>query len=81
MDEVKYQQYLEEIKDAMYRGDTEWLDQNVRCECCCGEHTFGGCPARIVGTCRGQGSLDHYDIQKWADHYGMTLDEFYGVKS
>jgi hypothetical protein len=66
------------LKQALYEQDFEWLDEHARCGCCCDEHTSSGCPARLVGNCRGQDSLTYADIEGWRKHYGMTEEEFYG---
>jgi hypothetical protein len=77
----EYQELVARIQEAMYNGDQATLDEIAGCRCCCDEHTFEDCLARIVGNCRGQGTLTRLDIQKWAEHYGMTLDQFYGGDS
>ena len=68
----------EQIKEAMWAGDLDRLEEIAGCECCCDEHTFEHCLARLWGGCRGQGSLTNKDIEGWAAHYGMTVDQFYG---
>lgn len=65
-----------EIASAMWAGDTDRLDELAPCRCCCHEHTFDDCPARLWHACRGQGMPTHDDLKSWADHYGMTLNEF-----
>ena len=42
-----------QIEDAMWAGNMDWLHENAECVCCCWEHTFMGCPARIWAGCRG----------------------------
>lgn len=81
--ERQYQETLAAIQKAMWENDIDTLDRIARCECCCGDHTFESCYARLWGACRGQGSLTRADITKWEEHYaktrGMTRDEFYGT--
>jgi hypothetical protein len=67
-----------QVEDAIWAGDMDWLDEHLHCECCCNEHTGEGCPARLWGGCRGQGSMTRADEESWARHYGMTLDQFFG---
>jgi hypothetical protein len=43
-----------EIEDAMWRGDNAWLANNLPCKCCCEEHTYRDCPARVWSGCMGQ---------------------------
>lgn len=72
------------IKEAMWAGDVDALNELAPCQCCCGEHIFlEGCPAWQWGGCRGQGSMTRADEESWKRHYmanhGMTEDQFYGV--
>lgn len=67
----------ERLKKAMWEGDLDTLDKIAGCVCCCDEHTFEHCPARAWGGCRGQDTLTKDDIEAWARHYGMTVEEFY----
>ena len=71
---------LERLKKAMWEGDVNTLDEIAGCVCCCDEHTFEHCPARLWEGCRGQGSMTKDDVAAWAKHYGMTIEEFYGYK-
>jgi hypothetical protein len=41
-----------EIADAMWAGDVARLHELAPCRCCCSEHTFPDCPARIWYGCR-----------------------------
>jgi hypothetical protein len=70
-----------ELERAMWEGDTDRLDELAHCRCCCYEHTFEDCPARLWYGCRGQGSLTRAEVMSWARHYerfhGMTLEEFF----
>lgn len=68
-----------EVQRAVWAGDHDELDRILGCICCCDEHTFDGCPARLWEGCRGSGTLSYADIRDWARHYGMTLSEFYGI--
>jgi len=71
----------DQIERAIWDGDTGWLDLHLGCGCCCHEHTFEGCPARMWNGCRGQYSSD-YDDESWARFYetayGMTREQFFG---
>ena len=71
------------LKDAMWAGDSETLQQVARCICCCADHTFTtGCPAYAWGGCRGQGTMSPDDMGGWAAHYakhhGLSPERFYG---
>lgn len=67
---------------AMWRGDIDALDELAHCRCCCWEHTFEWCPARVWGGCRGSGSMSHAELESWVRHYerfhGMTRAQFFG---
>jgi hypothetical protein len=65
-----------ELDDALWAGDVDRLQELAYCRCCCDEHTFSDCPARLWGACRGQGAITHADKEAWAKFYGMTIDEF-----
>jgi hypothetical protein len=67
---------LARIQELLWEGDIEALQAELRCECCCAEHTFEGCPARLWGGCRGQDTMTRADIELWAAHYGMTREQF-----
>jgi len=56
--------------------DLDYLHTHYKCECCCSDHTFSGCKARLWGGCRGQGTLSNDEISEWARHYGMTREQF-----
>jgi hypothetical protein len=72
-----------EVATAMWRGDEDWLRRYLRCQCCCHEHSYDGCPARRWHGCLGQGSerLTRVDVEAWFAHYarrrGMTRAEFF----
>jgi len=70
-----------ELARAMWAGDVDRLDELAPCQCCCHDHTSRGCPARIWGGCRGQGS-EEQDPAEWAAFYarerGMSPETFYG---
>ena len=68
----------DEIKRAMWEGDHNKLHDLAPCICCCHEHTFERCPARVWEGCRGSGSLTYADVEAWREFYGMTAREFYG---
>ena len=57
------------IEQAMWEGDVETLDDLASCICCCDEHTFESCPARVWSGCRGSGSMTQADEESWRRHY------------
>ena len=69
------------IEDAIWRGDTDELRELAPCICCCADHTFEDCPARVWFGCRGQDTMTRADHEAWAEHYrvhhGMTREEFF----
>lgn len=65
-----------ELDKALWEGDVDKLDELAPCGCCCSEHTSSGCRARLWGACRGQNSITWADIEGWAKHYGMTVEDF-----
>lgn len=75
--------WRERVQEAMWNGDTALLQEIAACGCCCDEHTFEDCPARLWGACRGQGTPTRADLEGWIQHYektrGMTRDEFWNV--
>jgi hypothetical protein len=77
--EAKFARILER---AMWNGDLDQLSELAGCGCCCHEHTFEQCPARVWNGCRGSGSMTVDEEQSWLDHYqqhhGMTEERFFG---
>jgi hypothetical protein len=72
------------VRDAMWRGDQDLLHRIARCTCCCDEHTSDSCPARAWHGCLGSGSdpgISALEVERWAAHYGMTVDRFLGTDS
>lgn len=72
---------FEALKRAMWEGDLDKLNEVAACICCCGEHTFAHCPARLWDGCRsglkyGENLFD--DAEEWRAFYGMTREQFYG---
>lgn len=71
-----------DLARAIWEADLDYLSEVAGCVCCCSEHTFENCPARLWGGCRGQGSLTAADHEAWAQHYeryhGMSRAEFFG---
>lgn len=63
---------------AIWQGDTDTLQNRAPCICCCAEHTFDHCAARLWGGCRGQDAITSADIDKWAKHYGIPRGQFLG---
>lgn len=78
----------ERLRAAMWAGDVDALQEIAPCACCCGEHTWPTCEARLWGGCRsghpyGWGPEDDYEYERsWMRHYatahGMSEAEFYG---
>lgn len=72
------------LDEAIWAGDVDWLSEHAPCVCCCGEHTFEGCPAREWGGCRGQGSMTRAEQESWQRFYeetrGMSWEDFYGYE-
>jgi hypothetical protein len=66
------------MEEAIWAGDMDTLSERAGCKCCCSEHTFESCPARLWGGCRGQGTPTRADMEEWAALYDMTLEEFLG---
>lgn len=70
------------LQELMWDGNTDKLFEIAGCDCCCGEHTFESCPARLWYACRGQESTPIADREAWVKHYqqhhGMTREEFFG---
>lgn len=75
----------EELEAAMWAGDIDRLRELAPCQCCCADHFFDCCEARVWGGCRGQDSMTRADHESWAHHYvqfhGMTRDQFFGLES
>ena len=71
-----------DLADALWAGDVDRLSELAPCRCCCFEHTFESCEARLWFGCRGQGALTRAEEESWRRHYeqfhGMTAAEFYG---
>lgn len=80
--------FEEQLKRAMWEGDVDKLHEIAPCACCCHEHTFPCCDARLWGGCRsglpyGYGPEQEAEyIRSWQQHYeryhGMSEAEFYG---
>lgn len=71
-----------QVEDAVWAGDVELLSEIAPCRCCCHEHTFADCPARLWHGCRGSGAMTRDEEESWVRHYaahhGMTRDQFFG---
>lgn len=61
---------------ALWAGNHDALSCLAHCGCCCAEHTFESCPARVWYGCRGQYTMTRRDIEAWAQHYGMSVWQF-----
>lgn len=76
-----------EINALLWAGDANALDEAMPCRCCCDEHTFSDCAARLWGGCRSGLPFgdDGDDKRAWAAHYakhhGLTAEQFYGGAS
>jgi hypothetical protein len=79
--EGREQAFARILEDALWSGDVNRLDELAGCRCCCHEHTFEWCPARVWGGCRGQGSMTRAELESWVTHYerfhGLTRDQFF----
>lgn len=75
-------EFLYELEEAIWDGDVDKLQTLAGCGCCCDEHAFEDCPARVWGGCRGQGTMTYAERESWAKHYerfhGMTEERFFG---
>jgi hypothetical protein len=76
--------FARELESAAWAGDIDQLHELAPCDCCCDEHTFGNCPARAWGGCRGQNAMTREDERGRQRHYeqfhNMTEDQFYGLE-
>lgn len=72
-----------DLADALWAGDVDRLSELAPCRCCCFEHTFEWCEARLWFGCRGQEALTRAEEESWRRHYeqfhGMTLADFYAI--
>jgi len=73
---------VEEIQEHMWDDDMDWIYENAGCRCCCYEHTFSDCVARVWGGCRGgdgkgRNVYDHQSLEDWRKFLGMDSDTFY----
>lgn len=77
---------LRRIDAAVWAGDERTLYELAPCRCCCHEHTFEDCAARLWNGCRGGyvPAPDSYEeVESWVRHYAaaphwMTRAEFFG---
>lgn len=86
-DEEKHQQWLADLRRAVWEGDLDKLQELAPCVCCCSEHTHVYCEARLWGGCR---SGEEYGFsrrqfeEEWAKFYererGMPYDQFFQVE-
>jgi hypothetical protein len=75
-----------ELAQAIWAGDQDKLWELAPCRCCCDEHTFSNCPARVWGGCKSglePGVDDGREAQEWQQFYerehGMSRETFYGL--
>lgn len=73
---------MNELEDAIWAGDIDKLQELAPCRCCCAEHTFSSCLARLWGGCRGGFGSEDEQPEAWFEFYaatrGMTREEFFG---
>ena len=73
------------LVDAIWAGDVNALCHLAPCRCCCDEHTFESCEARLWNGCRGQNTMTGAEEESWVAHYarfhGMLWEQFYGYAS
>ena len=66
---------------ALWAGDVDRLHELAPCGCCCWEHTFEWCEARLWFGCRGQGTMTRAEEKSWFQFYketrGMSEAEFF----
>ena len=71
---------METFDEALWSGNMDRLQELAPCACCCHEHTFTGCPARLWGGCRSglaPGAISvESDVAGWAEFYGWTVERF-----
>lgn len=71
-----------ELDEALWAGDVDRLCELAPCICCCAEHTFEHCLARLWSGCRGGDSSPRAEREAWLkhyqDHHGFTEEQFYG---
>jgi hypothetical protein len=74
-------EWREALEAAMWDGDASLCSDLAPCKCCCSEHTFESCPARLWHGCRGQDAMTVAEEVAWQRHYeerhGMTEDDFW----
>jgi hypothetical protein len=59
--------HMSDVERAIWEGDLDKLQELAPCGCCCGEHYFRHCQARVWGGCRG----NHDDVEEaeWQRFY------------
>ncbi len=73
----------EVVLRAMWAGDTDTLWDIAPCRCCCADHTYCDCQARLWGGCRGglpfgeERDDEHSWLKFYAQSRGMTQEQFY----
>lgn len=76
-----YEGLSRDVAAMIWRGDVDELHKALPCVCCCADHTFDHCDAKLWGGCRGQYSMTRADHESWAEHYakhhGTTRDQFF----
>lgn len=53
-----------DLQAALWAGNGGSLRDICPCICCCHEHTFPQCPARLWWGCRGQGNVGE-EYEEW----------------
>ena len=73
-----------ELQKALWEGDIDKLSELAGCVCCCADHTFENCPARIWFGCRGQYTMTRAEELEWAEfyakHHGLSQDQFFNFE-
>lgn len=76
------EEFVAKLEGAFWAKNKDDLHSLAGCDCCCHEHTFPNCLARLWGGCRSARAYgddrptDQDDVEGWAAHYGVSLEEF-----
>lgn len=81
-DDARWRRLVNELRtqlqEAAWDGDDERLRDLAPCSCCCADHTFSYCPARLWDGCRSglEYGVDHLaDERSWREHYDKWRGE------
>ena len=78
MTQMSIESFRRALTKAAWEGDIDRRCDLAYCRCCCWEHTFSWCPARLWNACRGGQSDPRTEEEAWRRHYGMTEAQWYG---